>query len=148
MGVADIGQVLATGGTTIVAVSVGAGLTYWFGALNRRHQEARENRTRWYEARLQAYVEFQRVVYRLYFALEEGRPLPTVDREAFVQGLTDGFGALSFLASDEVTNTAATVYDLARRELAKETDLNVERVADALEVFEAVARKDLGHPSP
>jgi hypothetical protein len=53
---ADIAQVLATGGTTIVGVAVGAGLTYWLGALNRRHQEAREDETRWYEARREAYA--------------------------------------------------------------------------------------------
>ncbi len=49
---ADIGQVLSTGGTTILGVAVGAGLTYWLGALNRRHQEAREDKTRWYQERL------------------------------------------------------------------------------------------------
>jgi hypothetical protein len=51
MAVADVGQVLATGGTTIVGVATGAGLTYWFSALNRRHQEAREDATRWYDDR-------------------------------------------------------------------------------------------------
>jgi hypothetical protein len=55
---ADIGQVLAAGGTTILGVAVGAGLTYWFGALNRRHQEAREDRTRWYDERFHAYTQF------------------------------------------------------------------------------------------
>jgi hypothetical protein len=43
---ADIGQVLATGGTALVSAAAGAGLTYWLGALNRRHQEAREDKTR------------------------------------------------------------------------------------------------------
>jgi hypothetical protein len=37
---ADIPQVLATGGIALVSAATGAGLTYWFGALNRRHQEA------------------------------------------------------------------------------------------------------------
>lgn len=54
---ADIGQVLATGGTALVSAAAGAGLTYWFGALSRRHQEAREDRTRWYEARFRAYAD-------------------------------------------------------------------------------------------
>ena len=53
---ADIAQVLVAGGTTIIGVAVGAGLTYWFNTLNRRHQEAREDRTRWYEARREAYA--------------------------------------------------------------------------------------------
>ncbi len=38
---ADIPQVLATY-DALVGVALGAGLTYGFGALNRRHQEARE----------------------------------------------------------------------------------------------------------
>jgi membrane protein DedA with SNARE-associated domain len=46
-----------TGGATIVGVVAGAGLTYWLGTLNRRHQERRGDKTRWYEARLQAYVQ-------------------------------------------------------------------------------------------
>ena len=45
----DIPQVLATY-DPLVGVALGAGLTYGFGALNGRHQEARANETRWYEA--------------------------------------------------------------------------------------------------
>jgi hypothetical protein len=41
---ADIPQVLATY-DALVGVALGAGLTYGFGALNRRHQEAREDKT-------------------------------------------------------------------------------------------------------
>jgi hypothetical protein len=51
---ADIPQVLATY-DALVDVALGAGLTYGLGALNRRHQEAREDATRWYEARREAY---------------------------------------------------------------------------------------------
>jgi hypothetical protein len=50
---ADIPQVLATY-DALVGVALGAGLTYGLGALNRRHQEAREDKTRWYQARLGA----------------------------------------------------------------------------------------------
>jgi hypothetical protein len=53
---ADIAQVLATGGTALVSAAAGAGLTYWLGGLDRRHQEAREDKTRWYEARREAYA--------------------------------------------------------------------------------------------
>jgi hypothetical protein len=42
---ADVGQVLATGGTTIVGVAVGAGLTYWFGALIVTGATRRRGRT-------------------------------------------------------------------------------------------------------
>jgi hypothetical protein len=51
---ADIPQVIATY-DALVGVALGAGLTYGLGALNRRHQEAREDATRWYEARREAY---------------------------------------------------------------------------------------------
>jgi hypothetical protein len=54
---ADIPQVLATY-DALVGVAVGAGLTYGLGALNRRHQEAREDETRWYQARREAYATF------------------------------------------------------------------------------------------
>jgi hypothetical protein len=60
--VADVAQVLANN-QAIVGVVVGAVLGYVLNALNRRHQEKRENETRWYEARLQAYSDF----YSIYF---------------------------------------------------------------------------------
>jgi hypothetical protein len=49
----------------LAGVAVGAGLTYWFGALNRRRQEAREDKTRWYETRLKAYAELAQTVSNL-----------------------------------------------------------------------------------
>jgi hypothetical protein len=49
----DIPQLLANY-DALVGVALGAGLTYGFGALNRRHQEAREDKTRRNEARLKA----------------------------------------------------------------------------------------------
>jgi hypothetical protein len=52
---------------------VGAGLTYWFVALNRRHQEAREDRTRWYEPKLNAYVEYIRAIIDAIMALRSGK---------------------------------------------------------------------------
>ena len=58
---ADMPQVLATY-DALVGVALGAGLTYGLGALNRRHQEKREDATRWYEARLDAYRELSRVM--------------------------------------------------------------------------------------
>ena len=63
---ADIAQVIATY-DALVGVALGAGLTYGFGALNRRHQEKRENETRWYEKRLQLYIEFSQTVFDTYW---------------------------------------------------------------------------------
>ena len=59
---AEVAQALTTGVTALVSAAVGAGLTYWLGALNRRHQEAREDRTRWYEERLKAYVSLPQAI--------------------------------------------------------------------------------------
>ena len=58
---ADIPQVLATY-DALAGVALGAGLTYAFGALNRLHQEAREDKNRWYQARLGAYADFYRTL--------------------------------------------------------------------------------------
>jgi hypothetical protein len=66
---ADIPQVLATY-DALVGVALGAGLTYAFGALSRRHQEAREDKTRWYETRLKAYAELTQTVSHLGLAHE------------------------------------------------------------------------------
>jgi hypothetical protein len=145
---ADIGQALASGGWAIVGVVVGASLTYWFGALNRRHQEAREDRTRWYGARLEAYAEFHRTVYRVFFALRGGWPLSKEDREGLAQRLTDGISAIGFVGSDDVTEMAYAVYYSAREELEKDEDSDARRIVDVLNVFETAARKDLGHPEP
>jgi hypothetical protein len=56
---ADIAEALSTY-QGLVGVAVGVVLTYWLGSLNRRHQEAREDKTRWYETRLKAYAELPR----------------------------------------------------------------------------------------
>jgi len=50
-------QFLDAGGMAVIGVAVGAGLTYLCNALSRRHQEAREDRTRWYEAQFRAYID-------------------------------------------------------------------------------------------
>jgi len=71
---ADIAQVIATGGTALVSAAAGAGLTYWLGALNRRHQEAREDATRWYEARREAYMELHQAAYDAMFTAYPGKP--------------------------------------------------------------------------
>ena len=143
---ADIPQVLATY-DALLGVALGAGLTYWFSALSRRHQEKREDATRWYEKRLQAYAEFHNIVYRISVALRGEQPLRKGDRESLNLRLLDCLAAVSFVGSDEVTNMASTISDLAQ-ELEKEIDFDVSRFSLVLGPFEAVARKDLGHPSP
>jgi hypothetical protein len=94
---ADIPQVLATY-DALVGVALGAGLTYGFSALNRRHQEAREDKTRWYQARLAAYAEF-------YQALSDGW-LPVGAKrtasKAAVSRLRNALGLIQLVGSAEV----------------------------------------------
>jgi hypothetical protein len=71
---AEVAQALITGATALVSAAVGAGLTYWLGALNRRHQEAREDETRWYEARLHAYIELYQTGNDAYFRVLGSSP--------------------------------------------------------------------------
>src|SRR6266511_2449071 len=79
---ADIGGVLATGGIGIARVAVGSGLTHLFGSMNRRHQEAREDETRWHNTKLEAYCTFLGVVFQhLHLALHAQAVAKDPDRE-------------------------------------------------------------------
>jgi hypothetical protein len=156
---ADIGQVLATGGTTIVGVAVGSGLTYWLGALNRRHQETREDRTRWYDARFNAYVDLQKAVtHGLGFHM---KPNPTREEvEGAVASLLFALGAVRLVGSREATTLAealvgVTTLRMAREEKREEgkpekdndTEYDSKRMGDLLRRFVSAARKDLVTPS-
>ena len=141
---ADIGQVLATGGTALVSAAAGAGLAYWLGALNRRHQEARENETRWYEARLQAYIELSQAAHDAYFAAF-GKWTTTEVYERLGQRLTTAVGAIHFVGSPEVIEAAEKVLDGALEELGSDREMHG-NFLDKLDQFQVVARKDLGHP--
>jgi hypothetical protein len=155
---ADIPQVLAAY-DALVGVALGAGLTYGFGALNRRHQEAREDRTRWYNARFQAYVD-------LLGAVGQGEvlwiyPTPTVEgHRELALSLRAALGSVRLVGSDEVIEvanklTATILRDMAdyAEALINETPIIAATDPDRLERSEtlirqlvAVARKDLGHP--
>jgi hypothetical protein len=136
---ADVGQVLATG----VGVTLGAGLTYLFGALNRRHQEAREDKTRWYEARLKAYLDYYNVVWEAFFRYDEKRP-SREEASRFIQRLIYAEGTILFVGSPEVIEAAERLFYLTVSALGDEHSDHV----NELDVFQTVARKDLGHPVP
>ena len=141
---ADIAQVLTTGGTTIVAVGVGAGLTYWFTALNRRHQEGRENQTRWYDARLQAYIELHQASYDAYFRAW-GNRLPKEVTDRLAERLMNARGSIHFVGSPEVIEAAERAINGALEELGDDREMHG-NFLDHVERFQGVARKDLGHP--
>jgi hypothetical protein len=135
---ADIGQVLATAGTTIVGVAVGAGLTYWLGALNRRHQEEREDRTRWYDERFRAYGELSRA-----YATANYLPSDVGFREA-VNEFGVAIGPILIVGSAEVRKAAWELLVALR----KSAGHRGEDLGNAWKAFEVAARKDLGHPEP
>jgi len=96
---ADMPQVLATY-DALVGVALGAGLTYGFGALNRRHREAREDRTRWYQARFEAYSAVPEVLTKGVAIATRGARTGGRQR---VLGRHDGNdGRMRFVGSDEL----------------------------------------------
>jgi hypothetical protein len=144
---ADIPQVLASY-DALVGVALGAGLTYGFGALNRRHQEKREDETRWYEKRFAAYVQITLAVNNTAMLITRAeRSLE--DREGAAAAVGDALGTIRLVGSEEVIEVA--------ERLAKATH-GAMRTAEAgkpiymppwsalLLEFESAARKDLGHP--
>lgn len=92
---ADMPQVLATY-DALVGVALGAGLTYGFGALNRRHREAREDRTRWYQARFEAYSAVPEVLTKGVAIATRGPELEDVN--AFLVDMTGTMGACGLWA--------------------------------------------------
>jgi hypothetical protein len=142
---ADVGQVFATGGTALVSAAAGAGLTYWFGALNRRHQEAREDRTRWYEARFKAYAEFSRAVTsKVLFPASASAAKEERDnvREELASLLSD----IRLVCSENVVGEAEQVFGVATKELRKSSlGTDTGELLDTLYDFEVEARRDLGY---
>jgi hypothetical protein len=147
---ADMAQVVVTGSLGIAGVAIGSGLTYWLGALNRRHQEARENETRWYEERLRAYIAFYQAVYEVFFRLSEKKVI--TDEVSLYQPLLNDLGTVQFVGSPEVIAAAEKTFDLTFERIGKEYRGGKDEFSDqyiiSLDDFQVLARKDLGHPSP
>jgi hypothetical protein len=89
-------------------VVAGAGLTYWVGALNRRHQEAREDRTRWYEARREAYAALLIAAQRVSVSSEEGTSEEHMSELA--DELSAAMGAVRLVGSPEVIEAADQLF--------------------------------------
>jgi hypothetical protein len=139
---ADIPQVLATY-DALVGVALGAGLTYGLGALNRRHQEAREDRTRWYEARREAYARFlDAIAAHSLVARREDSSMD--DLVGAAAALTSAFGAIRLVGSPDAKHAAGQCLAVFLR--PEPRDANTMQAA--MSAFEAAARNDLGHPTP
>ena len=149
---ADIGQVLASGGWAIVGVVIGASLTYWFGSLNRRHQEAREDKTRWYEQRLRAYTEFSTAVFDGFVLSIPAMPgveeADLEERKAHARMIAAALSSIRLVGSPEVIQEANQVMNTTLTQLRNRGEPQESVFWTTLTTFEAAARKDLGHPPP
>ena len=139
---ADIPQVIATY-DALVGVALGAGLTYGLGALNRRHQEAREGRTRWYEARREAYARFLDAIAAHSF-VSRREDSSTDDLGGAAAALISAFGAIRLVGSPDATHRAE-LYLVA---FLRPQPHDASTMQAAMRAFEAAARNDLGHPTP
>jgi hypothetical protein len=112
---ADIAQVLSTY-DALVGVALGAGLTYGFGALNRRHQEAREDKTRWYEARREAYAGLLIAASRVSSVIDApGKPERPMSE--LMDELTAAMGAVRLVGSPGVLEAADNLVPSALKDL-------------------------------
>jgi hypothetical protein len=133
---ADIPQLLANY-DALVGVALGAGLTYGFSALNRRHQEARENETRWYQQRLQAYVDFYRAYAELYWATSNQQTTVAFRKEE-ARKLFSLLSVIEFVGSPEVIEAAGKVFDATAEEMKKDQpfsgndDVDLDALVDGL----------------
>ena len=116
-------QFLDAGGMAIIGVIVGSCLTYLFAFLTRRRQEKREDRTRWYEKRLQAYVAYYQAVYEAYFrmgaSVRTDGHLSDDEVESVLQRLYNDLGAVHFLGSSEAIESAEKAFDAVFDQLDK-----------------------------
>jgi len=145
---ADITQLLSSY-DALVGVVLGAGLTYGFGALNRRHQEKREDSTRWYEKRLQAYTELSAVAFQgLALSKQSIEEADFEENLAHMGAVVRAFSTIRLVGSPEVLRTAAIVMDVALHHIHHRGEPQEVSYPDAVNAFEAAAREDLGHPSP
>lgn len=131
----DLERFLDAGGMAVIGVIVGAFLTYLFGALNRRHQEARENDTRWYGERFKVYAEVARAYSRANYLM--GSP----EFKEAVWGLAAAVGPILFVGSPEAKKSAVRLLRTLRESGGERT----EELGDAWKAFEDAARDDLGH---
>ena len=141
---ADLAEVLSAY-QGLVGVAVGVGLTHWLGALNRRHQEKREEANRLYEARFQAYARLSEAA--LARSVVDPLTSPNIE-ERFSQAMTlatSAMGAIALVGSHEVLDDANDLIVKVGEETAR-TDPDLYRLRDALAAFREAARKDLGRP--
>ena len=105
---ADIPQVIATY-DALVGVALGAGLTYGFGALSRRRQEAREDRIRWYETRLKVYTSVPQLAVSASYT-RRTKSLESLER--FQLEMAAALAAIRLVGSKEVVDAMERVFKI------------------------------------
>ena len=132
-----------------MSAAAGAGLTYWLGALNRRHQEKREDATRWYEVRLNSYVALTQAVSRIAILATKDGELTHEERAESVSAVLAAIDSIRLVGSTEVVAAAEHVRHMAadwQAALVEKKAMNFDGLLDPLTDFRNAARKDLGHP--
>jgi len=141
-------QVVVTGAIGIAGTMVGAGLTYWLGALNRRHQEEREDKTRWYEARLQAYLKLNDALDDMTVLLFLPKEPPPELRSDVIEDLRAAQSTVSLVGSNDFYDEAERLIDVAYSILdgpRPPTDEDKHRWMEKLTEIRHLARMDLGY---
>jgi hypothetical protein len=149
----DIGRTLDALDSTAVGVLLGAGLTYSTSLLNRRHQEKREDKTRWYNSKLEAYSTFLSTVFHQLFIHtrttltaeepdSERRRLLTDEYMQVAVALQNATAPIRIVGSTEIIKAVEGV-------LVQTLDLHEGRKDEnrwnaALNAFAEAARTDLG----
>jgi hypothetical protein len=143
---ADIPQLLANY-DALVGVALGAGLTYGFGALNRRHQETREDRTRWYDARFKAYTDFYVAITDVWSLAVQGERTRE-ERQKLGARLRNATAQVQLVGSSEAVELALAASGAIMKESARTTKFDDARLTPLVHRFLDAARQDLGHPEP
>jgi hypothetical protein len=147
--VADLGPALVTGSATLVGVVAGAGLTYWLGALNRRHQEQREDKTRWYEARLRAYAQLIHAIDGMDTVIFLPKEPPPELREETFADLRSAESMVHLVGSPDAYNQVELLLDIAADILSGPRPPKDEDQRDwvgAVDAIKHLARMELGYP--
>jgi hypothetical protein len=119
--------------------------------MNRRQQEAREDKTRWYEQRRQAYVNLVGAASGVFDTMQD--VYPTRPSEAEVRQelnvLQTTMAQVRLVGSPEVNTKADELCAVAlSRNRSTNDKLAAHKVFGiARTAFEQAARHDLGHPS-
>jgi hypothetical protein len=128
----------------MLGVVIGAGLTHGFSARSRKHQEDREDSTRWYAARFEAYSALIRAMFDGLLAAFQDEDSDD-ERKGASRALSSAVGQIRLVGSPKAVEAAEHVLSTTVA-WAKDNshDPEAKDMRAVLCVFEAAAREDLG----